>query len=298
MVKLYSEAFERTFFARRCSWTHFFYICVVVTVILMPFILAFATNSFWNPPTTYYGKPNIKFTNEIFVEAEIGGQVKSYSNVQVLNQNIRDRIDGALFKSFQSDDNYGREYDDFEFDLSFKTGGSSVTSIAIFMHFTFFIQQAVDTKLKAIVPIFIQPGAGSSISSAVLVGQLRLDQRTPFSVGNGIDDTMYNYNFTQRLQQHSTSNVYNWYTNRNYTLNFDHSALVMPYGNSDTTSIRIEMNVPQYGSVIYTPGFLQSLKLAWVQYFALLFPIYLIIFVGLFGTSVKSGIFETVETSD
>lgn len=298
MVKLYSEHFERNYYARKFSWTNLFHVAIVTSVILMPFILAFATNNFWKPPTVYYGRPNVQFTNEVFVQAEIGGEVKSYSNVQLLNQNIRNRIDGPLFKSFTADKDNNRVVNDFEFDLAFKTGGSQVTNIAILMHFTYYVEDTVSTKFKGIVPIFISSPSGTSISRATLSGQLQLQQKIPLEVGGGIADTQYNFNFTEEMAKFSLEDMYNRFTDRNSSLSYDHTTLVMPYGESDSTHIHIEMNIPEYADVLYYPGFLESIKLAWVQYYAILVPVYVLLFLGLFGTSIESEIFPTVMIND
>lgn len=299
MVKLYSEKFERKYYSRKCSWTHFFYICIVFSFILLPFILSFATNNFWKPTTLYYGKANAKFTNEVFIQAEVGGVLRSYSNIQVLNQNIRNRINGPIFKAYADDgDDYNRVYDDFQFNFAFKSGGSSVTSIAIFLHFTYFVEQTLDTSIKGIVPIFISSPSGSSISKAYLSGQLLLDQKVPLNIGDGLDGTLYNYNFTEEMESYSIEKIYTRFTNRNSTFTYDHTATILPFGDSDTTEVQINMNIPDYAPILYYPGFLECLKLAWVQYFALLVPAYLILFLGLFATSIETGIFSTVTTND
>lgn len=298
MVKLYSENFERNFYARKCSWTYLFFVLVIVSVLFMPFIFAFATNNFWSPNRVYYGRPNIKFTNEVFMQAEVGGQIKSYSNKNSVNQQIRDKLDGVLFKAIERDSDDNRIAENFQFDLSFKTGGGAVSSIVIMLHFTYFIENVIYTTIEGMVPVFITSPSGSSISRAQLTGQIKLDQKAGLIIGNDYVNTLYNYNFTEEVSKYSIGSIYERYTDRNITFEYDHTALVMPYGESDTTHIKLEMNVPEYTDILYYPGYFESLKLAWVQYYALLVPIYLLLFIGLVGKTVESDVFPTVMTKD
>lgn len=76
MVKLYSDYFERKYYARRCSWTNLFYLCVLASVILIPLIFAFATDSFWGAPIPYHGEPEVRYSNEAFVQAQVGTSIK------------------------------------------------------------------------------------------------------------------------------------------------------------------------------------------------------------------------------
>lgn len=298
MVKLYTENFERRFFVRTCSWTHLFYVLTLISVILLPLLIGIWIGKFWKPTVENYWQPNVDFTNEVFIQADVGGQVKSYSSQQVINQNIRDRISGALFKSYALDSNDNRIPEDYQFDFSFKTGGSSVSSIMILLHFKYYVYNTVNAQFKGIVPIFISSTAGSSITDAYLIGELKIDQGVPLKIMNGVPDTMYNLNFTEQLLNLSSSETFMRYKNRNQTLNFDHKAIVNSFGSSDTTTVHIEMKIPKYSPALYVPGFVQSLKIAWIQYYAILFPIYLLLLVGLFGTSITSSVFDSITTND
>jgi hypothetical protein len=101
-----------------------------------------STNNFWRPTIIYYGRPNIKFTNEIYVQAEIGGVIKSYSNVHKISQQITNPINGVMFKAIEIDEDDNRIADDFRFDLSFKHGAAdAVSSIVILMHFKYYIEE-------------------------------------------------------------------------------------------------------------------------------------------------------------
>lgn len=298
MVKLYTENFERKFYVRTCSWTHLFYVLTLISVIVLPLLIGIGIGKFWKPTVENYWQPNVEFTNEVFIQADVGGKILSYSSQQVINQSIRDRINGALFKSYALDDNDNRIPENFEFDFSFKTGGSSVSSIMILLHFKYFVYNTVKTQFKGIVPIFISSAAGSSITDAYLIGELKINQDDPLEISNGIPDTMYNYNFTEQLTNLSSSDTFMKYTSRNQTLNFDHKATVNSFGSSATTTVHIEMKIPKYSPALYVPSLIQALKIAWIQYYPVLFPIYLLLLVGLFGTSITSSVFDTIATND
>ena len=301
MVKLYSEYFERSYYTKKISCTHLFFIGIVISVILMPALISFSTNNFWRPATEYYGRPNIKFTDEAIISAAFssstGTITKSYSNVQMINQQIRDRIDGPLFKSLTIDDDNNRVVDEFKFEFSFKAGGATIKSISILLHFTYYIENTVMTQFKGVVPIYITSSA-AGITDAYVTGKLGLNQQNPLDIGSGISNTLYNYNFTIEASKYGINDIFERYTNRNKTIDYDYKTTIRAYGDSDTTTVTIRMSVPNYDLVIYYPSYLESIKLAWIQYLPILAIVYLLLYLCLFGYGVKSSAFSTVRINN
>ena len=269
MVNLYSENFKRSYYAQRISCTHFFFVGIVISVIVMPFIISFSTNNFWRPATEYYGRPNIKFTDEAIIQASFqsstGTVTKSYSNVQLINQQIRDRIDGPMFKSIAIDNDNNRVFDEFQFEFAFKTGGAKIKNIAILLHFTYYIENTVMMQFKGAVPVYITSSA-AGISNAYVTGKLGLYQQNPIQISTGISDTQYNYNFTIEASKYSINDIFTRFTNRNKTIDYDYKTNIRAYGDPDTTTVNIRMFVPGYDLTVYYPGYLESIKLAWIQY--------------------------------
>jgi hypothetical protein len=152
--------------------------------------------------------------------------------------------------------------------------------------------------MKGVLPIFITSPSGSKISSAILSGQFHINQKSPFSIGGDLAETLYNYNFTNEMYKYSVESIYRRFTNRNSTFEYDHSTVIQSYTNSVTTDVKIKINVSEYEPAMYYPGILENLKLAWVQYYALLVPVYILLCMRLFGMNIKSDVFQSVETND
>ena len=298
MVKLYSEYFERTYYARQISWANWFSWVTIASILILPLIYAVATRNFWQPPTVYYGRPNVKFTNEVFVQAEVGDSILSYSNVQPVQALIRHPIDAPIFKSAEFNPDNDRVYRNFQFKFSFRSGASDVSSIAMLLHFTYYADGAPNVHFKAAMPVFISSPSGASISKAILSGQMRIEQRSALQVGDGLADTLYNHNFTEELIKYSPNNIFERFTSRNTTIKYDHTSIVQSFGDPTTTEVEMDVLIPGYESILYRPGFVESLKVAWVQYWALLIPLYVLLYLCLLGNDIEAEVFPTVSVND
>lgn len=200
------------------------------------------------------------------MQAEVGGAILSYSNAQSVQSTIRDPLDGPVFKSAEFNPADDRVYRAFQFNFAFQSGGQDVSSIAMLLHFTCFIDEAPNVHFKTAMPVFISAPAGSSISRATLSGQARVKQRSALAIGGGLAETLYNYNFTEEIARFSPDTIFERFSSRNSTLEYDYTSIVQPFGDSTTTEVQLTVLVPKFESVLYTPGFVESLKIAWVQY--------------------------------
>lgn len=186
----------------------------------------------------------------------------------------------------------------WKFDVFFKSGGETVSNVAILLHFTYYVKYTVKTQFKAIVPIFVNAQSGGSISEALLTGQMRIQQDAPLEIGDGLADTLYNLNFTEEMLKYSPAEIFDTFTARNNTLKYDYKAIVMPFGDNQNTHIEIELQIPEYETVLYIPGFFEGLKNVWVQFFALMVPIYIMLYMCLLGYGIETRSFPTVLKND
>lgn len=60
----------------------------------------------------------------------------------------------------------------------------------------------------------------------------------------------------------------------------------------------MQLKIPNNQLLIYIPSVLQVLKFAWVQYIAVLIPVWILLVHFLLGYLVKSRVFETVQKSE
>jgi len=56
--------------------------------------------------------------------------------------------------------------------------------------------------------------------------------------------------------------------------------------------------VPKLQEILYIPSVLEVLKQAWVQYIYVLIPVYLLLYVTLFGYVIENKVLTTVERSE
>ena len=122
----------------------------------------------------------------------------------------------------------------------------------------------VNWKVKFLSACITSSAAG--ISNAYVTGKLGLYQQNPIQISTGISDTQYNYNFTIEASKYSINDIFTRFTNRNKTIDYDYKTNIRAYGDPDTTTVNIRMFVPGYDLTVYYPGYLESIKLAWIQY--------------------------------
>ena len=89
---------------------------------------------------------------------------------------------------------------------------------------------------------------------------------------------------------------YNKYKSHNYTVKYDYER----YDNIDNNQkikIDITMNIPKLQQILYIQSVFEALKYAWMQYFYIFLPIYLIFYI-LFKFIIQNKIFYSTTKSN
>ena len=64
MVSTHERSLQRKFIAPRCSCAYIFCVATVLAAIILPFIAAFATGSFWLKLQIYHEQPLVSFAHD------------------------------------------------------------------------------------------------------------------------------------------------------------------------------------------------------------------------------------------
>ena len=88
---------------------------------------------------------------------------------------------------------------------------------------------------------------------------------------------------------------YNKYKNLNYTLKYNYEK--NEQDSSDKLGINIEINIPKLQRVFYIQSIFETIKYAWMQYFYIFLPIYIILYL-IYKFIIESNIFYSHVKSD
>ncbi len=110
-------------------------------------------------------------------------------------------------------------------------------------------------------------------------GMLELKQKSPISSGTIAKTFYYTDIFKNSTSPFDYIGLYKEFNQRNLTTTYNFDKLVMPYRSNRETELDIEINIPSYQEVIYLAPILTTLKFAWIQYFSVLVPTAIIIYI-------------------
>jgi hypothetical protein len=108
MVLVFTEHFERKYFAPRFSLVYLYCLAISLVVIFLPFFIAFTTESkcsfmiidFWVKTKVAYETPKVTFRNEILLQIlQSDGKVRSFSSLRFLNEELTNQSEEPLAPS-------------------------------------------------------------------------------------------------------------------------------------------------------------------------------------------------------
>ena len=145
------------------------------------------------------------------------------------------------------------------------------------------------------IDIPISPG-GKEIN---LNGDIELVQKSPI-VSTTITSQIYNKEKPLNVDENLYSpfdmlNLYNEYKELNYTLKYNYEKVEKSA--QGKLIINIEMNIPKLQRVFYIESVFEAIKYAWMQYFYIFLPIYIILY-SIYKFIIESNIFYSHVKSD
>ena len=89
---------------------------------------------------------------------------------------------------------------------------------------------------------------------------------------------------------------YNKYNSHNYTIKYNYEKLERKTTDGKIKII-MQMNIPKLQEVFYIQSVFEAIKYAWMQYFYIFLPIYLILYI-IFKFIIQNNIFDSHINSD
>ena len=133
-----------------------------------------------------------------------------------------------------------------------------------------------------------------------LNGDLELIQKSPI-VSTAVTSQLY-YEENPFIIDYKDSSpfdllyYYNKYKDNNYTVKYKYEKIEKPIEDKKIEII-IEMNIPKMQQIFYIQSVFEAIKYAWMQYFYIFLPIYLILYI-IFKFIIENNIFYSNIKSD
>ena len=319
MPLVFLSPIKKTYKSEVCSLSTLLGLFLLLAAILIPLFAVYTTEDFWVRITEYTEQPLVDYYENYmiyFTELHnIPYQTYFDSSSNILNDNFEKLYNlsignnchkiGSGFLTYTSTDIDGDGIKDkitikYEF-------GEDITALDQFdVKLIFFLKYGLTKKVKLImtpmiyinIPIFINRlGHGKEIR---LNGNLELIQKSPI-ISSTITSQVYNIKNPLQIKYNDSSPYdllyyYNLYKSHNYTLKYNYEKLEKTNENRKIQII-IDMYIPKLQKVLYVQSIYESIKYAWMQYFYIFLPIYIILYI-LFKFIIQNNIFYSQIKSD
>jgi len=291
---------------------------VLLTAILIPLFAAFATEDFWLRIKEYTEQPLVDYKEKFMI------YITKYDNNNKITTTFHSS-DSKLNEEFERicNDPLNHDFCNIETNAAPTTSSTDIDGDEIKdkinikydidtsqdlkkldVKLLFFLKYGLTKKVKLImtpmiyidIPI-LEP---SGLKEIKLDGNLELVQKSPIHSTTVTSQIYYKKQiFSEKRPYFDLLQYYNEYKSYNYTVKYNYEKIEIAENSINSTSITInmDMHIPKLQEVLYYQSVFEALKYAWMQYFYIFLPIYIILYI-LFKFIIQNNIFYSNVKSD
>ena len=314
MPLVFLTPYKKTYSSEFCSLSTFIGFIFLILAIFIPLFAALSSEDFWLRLKEYFEQPKVEYSENymLYVSTE-NAKTYFYSSNNNLNENFKsiaglsiNKDIGALEEQAQVTSSSIDSDDDGISDkitVRYETSNNDIIdSKEKDIKLIFFLRYRLTKQVKLLMTpmIYIDiPLLESGAKEVNLNGDLELVQKSPI-VSTTITSQIYNYENVFELDENLYSPFdllyyYNKYKNLNYTLKYNYEKIEKK--SDGKLIINIEMNIPKLQRVLYIQSVFEAIKYAWMQYFYIFLPIYIILYL-IYKFIIESNIFYSHAKSD
>ena len=321
MPLVFVTPYKKTYSSEFCSLSTLIGFVFLVLAILIPLFAAFSSEDFWLRLKEYLEQPKIDFTNDYILYVStfdsnnnptrtffdssnktLNDMINKIGNYS-LNSNLYliSREDKASISKYSYDDDNDGIND--RLIIRYETNKEEIitNNNNIDVKLIFFVNYRLTKEVKLLMTpmIYVDIPIINGAKEINLSGDLELVQKSPI-VSTTVTSQIYNKKKPLTVDEKLNSpldllNIYNEYKNMNYTLKYNYEKIEKRSNNK--LIINIEMNIPKLQRVFYIQSVFEAIKYAWMQYFYIFLPIYIILYI-IYKFIIESNIFYTHIKSD
>jgi len=317
MPLVFLTPYKKTYSSEFCSLSTFIGFIFLILAIFIPLFAALSSEDFWLRLKEYLEQPKVEYsenymlyvsTNEInnaktYFYSSNNNLNEKYKNIAGLDINkdicFLEEHAQVTSSSIDSDDDGIND----KITLRYETSNTNIkNSSEKDIKLIFFLRYRLTKQVKLLMTPMIYvdiPLLESGAKEVNLNGDLELVQKSPL-VSTTITSQIYNYENVFELDENLYSPFdllyyYNKYKNLNYTLKYNYEKIEKK--SDGNLIINIEMNIPKLQRVFYIQSVFEAIKYAWMQYFYIFLPIYIILYL-IYKFIIESNIFYSHVKSD
>lgn len=172
----------------------------------------------------------------------------------------------------------------------------------IVTYFVITVQEQLEADMK--LPFYSVFQTPNGFAKLDVHGSLELHQKSAFALGAIKREINFDkVHFAENLLEMDMLQMFNYINNQNTTLEYQIDSQyiqnVQQSGSSDEIAqITLHMRVPYSQRFLVKLPFLETIKLAWIQYFSFFILTWYVIYQMTLGYAMKNHIFETTTTSE
>ena len=321
MPLVFVTPYKKTYSSEFCSLSTLIGFVFLVLAILIPLFAAFSSEDFWLRLKEYLEQPKIDFTNDYILYVStfnsnnnpintffdssnktLNDMINKIGNYNLnSNLNLISREDKASISKYSYDDDNDGIND--RLIIRYETNKEEIitNNNNIDAKLIFFVNYRLTKEVKLLMTpmIYVDIPIINGAKEINLSGDLELVQKSPI-VSTTVTSQIYNKKKPLTVDEKLNSpldllNIYNEYKNMNYTLKYNYEKIEKRSNNK--LIINIEMNIPKLQRVFYIQSVFEAIKYAWMQYFYIFLPIYIILYM-IYKFIIESNIFYTHIKSD
>ena len=321
MPLVFVTPYKKTYSSEFCSLSTLIGFVFLVLAILIPLFAAFSSEDFWLRLKEYLEQPKIDFTNDYILyvstfdsnnnpintffdssDKTLNDMINKIGNYNLnSNLNLISREDKASISKYSYDDDNDGIND--RLIIRYETNKEEIitNNNNIDVKLIFFVNYRLTKEVKLLMTpmIYVDIPIINGAKEINLSGDLELVQKSPI-VSTTVTSQIYNKKKPLTVDEKLNSpldllNIYNEYKNMNYTLKYNYEKIEKRSNNK--LFINIEMNIPKLQRVFYIQSVFEAIKYAWMQYFYIFLPIYIILYM-IYKFIIESNIFYTHIKSD
>ena len=321
MPLVFVTPYKKTYSSEFCSLSTLIGFVFLVLAILIPLFAAFSSEDFWLRLKEYLEQPKIDFTNDYILYVStfdsnnkpintffdssnktLNDMINKIGNYNLnSNLNLISREDKASISKYSYDDDNDGIND--RLIIRYETNKEEIitNNNNIDVKLIFFVNYRLTKEVKLLMTpmIYVDIPIINGAKEINLSGDLELVQKSPI-VSTTVTSQIYNKKKPLTVDEKLNSpldllNIYNEYKNMNYTLKYNYEKIEKRSNNK--LIINIEMNIPKLQRVFYIQSVFEAIKYAWMQYFYIFLPIYIILYI-IYKFIIESNIFYTHIKSD
>ena len=317
MPLVFITPYKKTYSSSVCSLSTLIGFILLILAIFIPLLAAFSSEDFWLRLKEYMEQPIVEFSNDylLSVTSNIGTKnIKSYfySSNSKLNEKFENISKHELNAGFYLEDKAQITSSSFDDDndgiddriiIKYETSEKEIfDSDKKDIKFIFFLKYRLMKQVKLLMTPMIYvdiPIIGKGGKQIDLNGDIELIQKSPI-VSTTITSQIYNEDNPLYVNERLYSafdmlHLYNKYKNLNYTLKYNYEKIEQNL--DERLIVNIEIHIPKLQRVLYIQSVYDAIKYAWMQYFYIFIPIYIILY-SIYKFIIESNIFYSHAKSD